>query len=100
MDRTFNRYRFTKSVPMREADDSLMLAVLAAEGNCGRSSVRLDASFTLDKTKRTCVIDVTTEVGQQISRIFTAFVTKQFGEESFAVEQGSTSDRPTAQPAE
>ena len=87
MERRLNRYRFTEAVPMQEAEDSLLLAVLAVEGIHGRSKVRLDASFTLDAEKRACVIDATTEVGQHISRVFTTFITKQFGEEAFRVER-------------
>ena len=49
--------------------------------------VRLDASFCLDPTKRTCVVDGATEVGQAIARIFTGFLIREFGEEDFRVER-------------
>jgi len=87
MDRILNCYRFTEKVQMQEAEDSLMLAVLAAEGIYGRSRVRLETSFAFDPAKRSCVIDATTEVGQHVSRIFTTFITKQFGEEAFRIER-------------
>ena len=84
-------YRFGDSVPFREAEDSLMLAVLAAESLNGRSNVRLDASFQVDHSRRECSVDAATPVGRQIARIFTGFLTREFGEESFRVERlGST----------
>ncbi len=97
MDRTLNRYRFTEAVPMQEAEDSLMLAVLAAEGIYGRSRVRLETSFALDAAKRACVIDASTEVGQHVSRVFTTFITKQFGEEAFRLERLANETKPLSQ---
>jgi len=82
-------YRFNESVPLREAEESLMLAVLAAECLYGRSTVRLDATFCLDRRQRCCVIEAGSEVGRAIARIFTGFLSRQFGEEAFRVERGA-----------
>ena len=81
------RYCFKESVPLHEAEDSLMLAVLAAESMHGRSNIRLDASFQMDRSRRECSVDAATPVGRQIARIFTGFLTREFGEESFRVER-------------
>lgn len=80
-------YRFNDSVPLREAEESLMLAVLAAECLYGRSTVRLDATFRLDRRQSYCVIAAGSEVGRAIARIFTGFVSRQFGEDAFRVER-------------
>ncbi len=87
MARELYRYNFDSKIPFGEIEESLLLAVLAAEGIHGRTRVRLDASFSLDRAKRSCVIDAATEVGRSIARIFTGFVTHEFGEESFKVER-------------
>ena len=87
MSRDIYRYRFERDVPMKEARESLLLAVLATESLHGRSLVRLDASFCLEEKKRTCVVDAGTEVGRHIARIFTGFITREFGEEAFRVER-------------
>ena len=87
MTRDIYRYRFNESIPLREAEESLLLAVLAVESLYGRSPVRLDAAFYLDREKRSCVVDAGSEVGRAIARIFTGFLTRQFGEESFRVER-------------
>jgi hypothetical protein len=81
------RYRFDESMALREAEESLLLAVLAVESLYGRSPVRLDAAFCLDREKRSCVVDAGSEVGQAIARIFTGFLSRQFGEAAFRVER-------------
>ena len=87
MAKEIYRYNFDSKVSFGEVKESLFLAVLAAEGIHGRAQVKLDASFSLDRTKRSCVIDAATEVGRSIVRIFTGFVSHEFGEEAFKVER-------------
>jgi len=92
VSRDIYRYRFERDVPMREARESLLLAVLAAECLHGESRVRLDADYRFSRQKRTCVIDATTDVGRDISRIFTGFAIKEFGEDAFQVERLDRAD--------
>ena len=81
------RYVFDEGVPVEDAEESLLLAVLATECLHGESRVRLDAGYFFDKVKRACVVDATTDVGRDICRIFTGFVSREFGEDSFRVER-------------
>ena len=87
MNRELYRYNFNATVPLRDVEESLLLAVLATESLHGRALVRLDASFCLDTGKRACVVDAATDVGRAIARIFTGFLTREFGEEAFKVER-------------
>ena len=87
MNRELYRYHFAATVPLRDVENSLLLAVLATECLHGRSLVRLDASFCLENDKRACVVDAATEVGLAIARIFTGFITREFGEKAFKVER-------------
>ena len=80
-------YGFNPDIPMDTVKDSLLLAVMAVEGLKGRTRIQLEARFQLHKTKRSCVIDANTEVGENIARIFTGFLTKEFGERAFKVER-------------
>ena len=93
------RYRFTDKVALHEAEESLLLAVLAVESLYGRSPVRLDAAFCLDREARSCVVDAGSEVGRAIARIFTGFLTRQFGEEAFRVERLSGLGQEATTPA-
>ena len=72
------KYRFDESVPAQELEDTFMLAMLAVESLHGRSRVRMESRFNLDKARRTCVIDASTDVG---------FATKEYGERSVLIER-------------
>ena len=87
MSREVYRYSFTPAVRMADAEESLLLAVLAAESLHGRSRVRMDASYCTDAEKRACVIDATSQVGRDICRIFTGFAIREFGEDAFQVRR-------------
>ena len=85
MDNEIFRYSFAQEVPAREIEETLHLAVLAAESLHGQSKVRLDASYCMHPDKRSCVIDAGTDVGRDIVRIFTGFAIREFGESAFKV---------------
>lgn len=85
MDCEVYRYKISEDIIFRDVEESFLLAVMATESVYGRSLVRLDASFLLEREKRACVIDASTEVGRHIARIFTGFLTQEFGEEAFKV---------------
>jgi hypothetical protein len=88
------KYQFSKGVPLGDIEETLLLAVLAAESLHGQSSVRLDAGYHLDKDKRACVIDAGTAVGRDINRLFMGFALREFGEDSLAVERVEDADKP------
>lgn len=81
------RYTFDKNTSLAEVRDSLLLAMFSAEGLHGRARVRLDAIFEIDEKKGTCEVDATTPVGQSIVEIFTGLLTREFGDDAFAVER-------------
>ena len=81
------RFRFEPDAPMKDVHESLLLSILAAEGLHGSSCIRLDVSFCTDDDKRALVVDARTEAGHTVARIFTNFLTRQFGEEMFRVER-------------
>ncbi len=87
MNHPFYLYTFHRGVPLEEVEHSLLLATLATEAVYGRSRVRLDASFILDEEERACLVDGSTRVGNHIAQVFTEFLTREFGEDAFAVER-------------
>ncbi|HKZ20277.1 MAG TPA: hypothetical protein VJQ57_09220 [Acidimicrobiia bacterium] len=70
--------------------DSLVLSLMASEGLHGRTRVQLEANFHLDRDERTCTVQAETEVGRDLVRIFTALLTRQFGEEGFTIESNES----------
>lgn len=79
------RFNFGDAVSMEEAEASLHLAIIAAEGLFGESVVRMDASYHLDQPQRVIVVDASNEVGNAIARIFTRLAICEFGEDAFSV---------------
>ena len=87
MSRQARRYSFSASVPEDEIENTLALAVFAAEGLHGQSRVRLEATYCFVPEKHACVIDDASDVGRDICRMFTGFAIREFGEAAFAVSR-------------
>ena len=82
------KYRFDKeAVPSQDLEDTFMLALLAVESLHSRSRVRMECRFVIDKHNRTCVIDAVTTVGRDLARIFTGFVTREYGERAVRIKR-------------
>jgi len=81
------RYQIRRHVDLDDVADSLTLSILGAENLHGRARVRLDGWWRLDRQRRTCVIDASTEVGRDIAKLFAGFMSKEFGEKSFQVRR-------------
>lgn len=87
MNREVLCYSFEASVPASEIENTLLLAVLAAEGLHGQSRVRLDATYCFDAEKHACMIGSSSDVGRDICRMFTGFAIREFGETTFSVQR-------------
>ena len=90
MKQQLYKFSFDSTVSFRDVRRFLFLAVRAAEALHGRSLIRLDGLFYLQRKKRSCVVDSATEVGRTIAIIFIGFITYEFGEEAFKVERDET----------
>ena len=88
------RYNFKRHVDIDDVQDTLTLAILGAENLHGRARVRLDGSWKLDRQRRRCEIDASTEVGLDIARLFIGYLAQEFGERAFVV-RGSAPPRQT-----
>ena len=87
MIRQAYRYRFRNQATLQEAEETLLLAMLAAEGLFGRCRLRMDVAWAVDESINTLVIDADTLVGMTINLIFTAFITAEFGADAFDVRR-------------
>ena len=81
------RYQFQMSVASEDVESSLLLALLATEFLHGETQVRMDAAHYYDAVQRTCVIDAATTVGMNLNKLFTGFLRREFGPDSFQVER-------------
>ena len=94
MTPTIFRYRFDRKISPRDVEESLLLAVLAAEGLYGTARVEMDAACRIDKDTCHYVVDATTEVGRDVARIFTGFLIHEFGREAFAIDALESDSSP------
>ena len=86
-------YRFLSGAALEEAERTLLLAMLAAEGLHGEGRVRMDATYATDQAVNTIVVDTSTAVGEDIASIFMAFITKELGQNKFLVHRLSGEDQ-------
>lgn len=86
------RFEFGREVPMEEVEETLLLAVLAAEGVHGQAQVRLDAGYHLAADAHACVVDTSTPVGETVAQVFTGYLIREFGEDAFHVERVVAAD--------
>jgi hypothetical protein len=89
------RYAFKDSVPVAELEDTLMLAVIAAESLHGESQARMDVGYSFGAETRSCTIDASTPVGRDLNRLFVGFVSREFGRGSFRVERVAARPEPS-----
>jgi hypothetical protein len=80
-------YEFGPSVSMRDARRSLQQAALTAEILHGIEAVRMDGDRRLSQSLRVCQIDGSTAAGRDIARLFTGFLTRQYGPGAFKVSR-------------
>jgi len=81
------KYEFRPDIGLRDVEDTLLLAFLAAEGVFGEARVRMDGSYSPDREARTLTVDASTAVGQVVNAVFTAYIIKEFGRDSFIVRR-------------
>jgi len=98
MNHDIYKYEFSFNIPIDEVEQSLALSVLTTESLHGRTRVRLDASFCIDKEKHACIVDAGTEVGRHIASIFTGYLTREFGENTFKVKRLSKNNEQKTKP--
>lgn len=79
------QYRFARTVPAGEIEDTLMLALLAVESLHGSARVRMDGRCRFDKERHVCEIETGTRVGSDLAEIFTGFITVEFGEVAVSI---------------
>ncbi len=98
---TTGTYRFTfgNDIELTDAEATLHLAMIAAEGLFGNALVRMDVSFAVDQAGRNLTVDGTTAVGATVVRMFTSLLLREFGEDAFTVRRVKASSPDQAEAA-
>ena len=93
------QYTFGANVSLEDVESSLLLAIFAVESLHGESQARLDVHQLLDDKLRSVAIDASTEVGQDLNRLFTGFLRREFDETAFRVKRLDSPVVPQPAPA-
>ncbi|MCP4662412.1 MAG: hypothetical protein GY856_44000 [bacterium] len=86
MNDSHYRYQFPEGADMADVENTLLMAVIAAEGIHGRARVRIDADFDVDHDQRTCRVSSCCVAGESIARVFTEFLLLERGDDGFEVD--------------
>lgn len=90
------RFAFRPGVNLAEVESTLHLAILAGEGLFGEARVRMEVAYHVDTPHSVILIDGRTSAGDAVVRVFTAFITREFGEDAFEVRRTSQPINPRA----
>ena len=81
------RFTFAIEVDREAVEAQLALTIVVAECMFGQARVRLGAAYLMSEDGRRLALDVSSEVGEYITQLFTGLLIREMGEESFSVER-------------
>jgi hypothetical protein len=79
------RFQFSPDVDLAEAEDTLRLSLLAAEGLFGEARVRTEATFSVHPLQAELRVSGCDAIVTSVAQICTSLLTHELGRESFAV---------------
>lgn len=84
-------YRITINCAAKvsDAEQTLHLAILAAEGLFGAAQVRMDMAYHIDEPRQALTIDGSTAVGSAVLRMFIALLLHEIGREAFTIRRAA-----------
>ncbi len=97
MSRQVFRYHFHDDVELVYVEAELVLASFNLESLHGPARARLEAAHFLDHEQRSLVIDATTEVGEDLNRLFVGGLLRELGPDAFTVRRVDKQTAPTQQ---
>ncbi len=81
------RFEFSTDVNSEDIKVQLALAIVTAECSFGQARVRINAAYSISEDGKKVVIDVASDVGQQIAQTFAGLMIRRHGEKSFQVDK-------------
>lgn len=96
MSATEYRFQFKPDVDLSEAEDTMRLSLLAAEGLFGEARVRTEVSYTVDPLRAEILVVGDAPVGEAVTQIFTSLLSHEFGRGAFTVRRESARQPATA----
>lgn len=81
------QFTFAPEVDVAEAERTLQLAAMAAEGLFGQARVRMELTYSVDLAGRTICVDAQTAPGEAVVRILAGFYAREFGSAAFTIHR-------------
>ena len=85
--KTLYRFTFPEGTERALIEAQLAMAISSAEFAYGEPAVKLSARYYIAEDKPLCLLEASSPVGEHIVKVFTGFMTRGLGEESFCVER-------------
>jgi hypothetical protein len=79
------RFSFREHVPIEDAEMTLHLAMLAAEGLFGKPRVAMEFRYELHSFESFIDINGDSEVSVAVARIYAGLLLREFGDSSFRI---------------
>jgi hypothetical protein len=81
-------FKLAKGTTKQFMEESIATAIFNAECVFGKPRVRVSGvAYYVDEDHPICLIDVSTEVGEHVARVFTGIMINALGEEKFQVRR-------------
>jgi len=87
MSATEYRFQFKPEVDLSEAESTMRLSLLAAEGLFGEARVRTEVSYTVDPLRAEIRVIGDAPVGESVTQIVTSLLSHEFGRSAFTVRR-------------
>lgn len=81
------RFQFSPDVDLAEAEDTLRLSLLAAEGLFGEAKIRTEATFSVHPLQTELRVSGCATVVDSVAQICTSLLSHEFGREAFTVRR-------------
>jgi hypothetical protein len=94
MSHTEHRFQFTPEVDLQEAEATLRLSLLAAEGLYGEARIRTDVSYSIEPLRSAIRVEGGAPVSEAVAQIYTSLLSHEFGRRAFTVRRS-----PAGEPA-
>jgi hypothetical protein len=83
------RFQFRPNVNLSEAESTLRLSLLAAEGLFGEARVRTEVTYMVEPLRSAIYLSGSKPVVEAVAQMFTSLLSHEFGRGAFTAEPDS-----------
>ena len=88
------QFQFAPEVELEDIEASIVLSLFAVESLHGESQALLDSAHCIDARDRVLLIDISTQVGKDLARIFMGFLRREIPQDCYNVKRIRPDDEP------